>query len=260
MNLSVCILINKWHPMLLRTLTSYKNCSSEILLGINGDFNPDEYFELTKIPNLRLIRLPWQGYGQTKNELAKQAAYDWILSIDSDEVADYELQKSLSQLSLNFDNKIYAIGMKHYLGQVPVKYGAWATGRRKFLRLYNRNHTRWNHDAVHESIVIQLNSDIIRLSGKILHYTSENNKQFLLKNRTYARLSAEKYYLEGVRGSEWKKRVSPLYRFFKEFIFQLGFLDGKMGYDIAKGNAFYTFWKYEYLQKKEKERTNNPKK
>jgi|SRR5690554_993601 len=249
MNISVCILINQWHPRLKETLKSYEECSDEILLGINGRFNIKRHPEIEKVKGLRPIHLDWEGYGATKNKLASKAQNDWILSVDFDEVADYDLQKELKQLKFDYPNKIYALRMTHFLGNDAIKHGAWSTNRKRFLRLYNRNHTSWNLNQVHESLIIQENSRIIPLRGKVLHYTSESYKQFLVKNRKYAKLAAIKYYEQGKRGTELKKRLRPIFRFFWEFIIQRGFLDGYNGYQIARGNAFYTFYKYEYLQK-----------
>lgn len=249
MAISVCILINQWHPRAYETLKSYTDCSDEILLGINGSFKMDKHPELLNIPGVKPIYLDWQGYGATKNALARFAKNDWILSVDFDEVADYTLQKELKKLKFDAPNKIYALKMTHFLGSQPIKHGAWSTQRKRFLRLYNRNHTSWNLNEVHESIIVKRDSRIIPISGKILHYTSENYKQFLVKNRKYAQLAAIKYYEQGKKGSEWKKRISPLYRFFWEYFIQRGFLDGYNGYLIARGNAFYTFYKYDYLKK-----------
>lgn len=253
MGISVCILINQWHPRLMETLKSYSDCCDEILLGMNGRFKESKHPELKDIPNLRCISLDWEGYGATRNTLASHAKNDWILSVDYDEVANYDLQKELRQISFNYINKVYAVKMIHFLGEKAIKHGSWSTHRKRFLRLYNKTYTQWNLSEVHEEIIRKPDTRIIPLSGRILHYTSENYKQFLVKNRNYAKLAAQKYFLEGKKGSEWKKRLNPLYRFFWEYIIQLGFLDGYKGYQIARGNAFYTFYKYDYLQKLQKE-------
>lgn len=257
MAISVCILINQWHPRLKETLQSYADCSDEILLGVNGSFKINQHPELLSIQGVKPYHLDWEGYGATKNTLASFAQNDWILSVDFDEVANYELQKELKQLKFDVPHKIYGLKMTHFLGDQPIKHGAWSTQRKRFLRLYNRKHTSWNLNKVHENIIIKENSRIVPLSGKILHYTAETYKQFLVKNRKYAQLSAIKYHEQGKKSSEFKKRVSPLYRFFWEYFIQRGFLDGYNGYLIARGNAFYTFYKYDYLKKLNKTAKNN---
>lgn len=247
MSFSVCIIINQWHPKLMECLHSYAKSADEILLGMNGGFSEENHPALKSIPNLKCITIEWEGYGATKNKLAELAKNDWILSVDTDEVADYKLQKALKQLKFDYSNKIYAVKMLHHLGDHAIKYGAWSTKRKRFVRLYNKTHSQWNQNEVHEELILKENSRIIPLSGTILHYTSQNYKQFLVKNRNYAKLSARKYFIQGKKGAYWKRKFSPIHRFLVEYIFQLGFLDGYKGYQIARGNALYTYWKYDYL-------------
>lgn len=247
MPISVCILANKWRPVLIKTLAAYANCCSEILLGINGDFNPESYPELYQASKLKIIPLEWKGYGTTKNELASKAENDWILSVDTDEVADLQLQQSLATLSLNQENIIYALGMCHYFGNTPIKHGAWETGKRNFLRLYNRRHTEWDNVEVHESIRIQPNSQIVRLPGQINHYTVDTFGEFLEKNKYYALLSVEKYRQQGKKSFFGRSWLSAGFTFLNSFFIKLGFLDGKAGWQVAKGLMLYTYWKYHYL-------------
>lgn len=248
MSLSVCILVNQWHPKLPEAIASYRQVCSEILLGINGGFEPKNHPELIHDSHIKLIRLEWKGYGATKNELAAFAKNDWILSVDSDEVANPELQKSLANLRPEATTTLYAVGMCHYLGSKPVLHGSWKVGHRSFIRLYNRKHTSWDTSAVHETLQIPPASTTIRLKGRINHFTAQNYHQFLDKNRHYARLSAEKYLKQNKSVIPGKSWLSALFSFFKNYFFRLGFLDGKAGWQIAKGTALYTFWKYNELR------------
>lgn len=249
MPISACILIHQWHPKLLDTIASYKDCCSQILLGVNGGFDPKNYRELIPSEQLKLIPLEWKGYGATKNELAAHADNDWILSVDTDEVANEELQQSLNKIRLENPNTIYALGMCHYLGEKPILHGSWKIGKRSFLRLYNKQYTQWDEAAVHESIIIPDDAAIVRLKGRINHYTATDYRQFLEKNKHYAKLSALKYRKNNKTTFIGKSWLSAIFSFLKNYLFCLGFLDGKAGWQIAKGTALYTFWKYQGLRK-----------
>ena len=152
MAFSACILINKWHPRLPDVLASLQDCSSELILGINGEFNPEKYPVLKQFPRLKIVPLTWKGYGATKNELAGKAQNDWILSIDADEVADEQLQESLQQIDLKHEVEVYSVKRANYLGETLLQHGAWGNHKKAFVRLYHRKFTQWNEDPVHEKI------------------------------------------------------------------------------------------------------------
>lgn len=250
MPLSVCILINQWRPVVLKTIESYAGCCSEILLGANGGFKFEDHPELLWHPKVKGISLAWKGYGQTKNELARHAENDWILSVDTDEVADKSLQQALSRWQPESDNVIFAFGMCHHLAGRPVRHGAWSTGKRNFLRLYNKTYTDWNEAEVHERIRVPDGAQVIRLPGQINHYTADSYEQFITKSKNYARLSAKKYHQQGKTVFPGKSWFSAGFGFIKDYVFRLGFLDGLAGWQVAKGNALYTFWKYHFMKEK----------
>lgn len=246
MKISVCILINQWHEKLPQLLTSAFNCSDDVLLGCNGEGkNLKEHPALKQFSSLRFIILEWSGYGATKNQLSQYAKYDWILSIDSDEDIDKTLQFEIQQLKEYSNCQVFNMQRLNFLGNKPIRHGAWGRNK-KFIRLYNRCFTKWDNAAVHESIIEEPGMQIISLKGKLLHYTATDYKSFLQKNRHYATLAAT----ERNQRSIIKRWLSPVFTFLKDYIFRLGFLDGKAGWQIAKGTALYTYWKYNLLAKK----------
>jgi hypothetical protein len=61
-------------------------------------------------------------------------------------------------------------------------------------------------------------------------------------------MSAEKYFIQGKKTSLLKRYGSPFFNSIKSFIFQLGFLNGRIGWISAKTIASYSWLKYFYLQ------------
>jgi hypothetical protein len=82
----------------------------------------------------------------------------------------------------------------------------------------------------------------------MLHYSHKNYEDYKSKSALYAQMSAEKYALEGRKVSFAKKICSPVFNSLKSYVFQLGFLDGRMGARIALNIASYSWMKYFYLQ------------
>lgn len=248
MPISVCILINEWRPVVLKVIESYVGCCSEILIGANGGFSLEAHPELLANPKVKGFSLEWKGYGQTKNELAGYAANDWILSVDADEVADEKLQQALLLWQPDSVNTIYALGRCHHLAGRPVRHGAWSIKKQKVFRLYNRDYTQWDEAEVHENIRIPEDALIVRLPGRMNHFTADNYDEFMAKNKHYARLSAKKYQRQHKSVFPGKSWLSAGFGFIKDYFFRLGFLDGRVGWQVAKGNALYTYWKYHFMK------------
>lgn len=250
--LSLCIVTNRFDGKLAEIIRVASGVVAELLIGFDGqpEAIPDSF---TGQDRVRIIPLQWEGYGATKNKLAAQAGFEWILSLDGDEVPDSRLLAAIASLSYpDLDTRtIYALKRLSFFEGKKIRYGAW--GRDKVLRLYNRTYTRWNNDIVHEALERQPDTPVVLLEGTLLHYTADTYESFLHKNKHYARLSADKYFQRGKKSPFWKRALSPAFTFVREYIFQGGFLDGVAGYKIARINALYTHWKYAFLKEKYQE-------
>ncbi|MEO7530053.1 MAG: hypothetical protein ABIS69_01540 [Sediminibacterium sp.] len=127
-----------------------------------------------------------------------------------------------------------------------ICYGEWANDQH--IRLYNRNHTRWNEAAVHEGLLFPSDTQVVTIKGYVHHYTSKNIVDFSSKTVNYAMLNAEKYFREGKKASWIQCSIAPAFSFVKNYLFRLGFLDGEAGFTVAKMNAWYTWLKYVRLR------------
>jgi (heptosyl)LPS beta-1,4-glucosyltransferase len=247
---SVCIVTNQWHPKLEVIFNVLKDKVSEILLGVDGT--------MEMVPShlrqsfVTVIPVKWEGYSNTKNNLAAKAQNDWILSLDSDEVPDETLISAIYTLDYAVIpvNRQYEMKRVSFFEGKMIHHGSW--GNDRVIRLYNRTVSKWDNAIVHESLDRNQNTEIIRLKGILLHYTADDFQTFMEKSMRYARLSADKYYQNKKKAGFVKSYLSPAFSFLKEYLFQAGFLDGSGGWKIAAGNAKYTYWKYQFLKEKYK--------
>jgi glycosyltransferase involved in cell wall biosynthesis len=201
-----------------------------------------------------LLETNWEGYGNNKNKGVAIAKNDWILSLDADEVPDETLLNAMENISLDEVNVVYNIKRRAFIGDTMIRYGDW--GNDSCIRIYNRNHARWNLAEVHETLTFPGNTKTITLKGYLHHFTSKNIDDFALKTVKYASLSASEYHQRGKKSGWVKRYLSAPFSFIKNYLFRLGFLDGEAGYTVAKMNAFYTWLKYSRL----KELNNQSKK
>lgn len=233
---------------IVRTCAPYV---SEVLIGFDGhaDDLPSFFREHT-----RVIPLSWEGFGATKNKLAAVAANAWIWSLDGDELPDTSLLEALAGFRPDsvMPQTLLSVRRISFFEGKKVLHGAW--GRDRVIRLYNREHSVWDLEPVHEQLVARQGRALYaHLDGILWHYTADSYAVFLEKNRRYARLSADKYFARGKRSPLWKRLLSPAFTFCKEYVFLGGFLDGSAGWKVACINAAYTRWKYRYLHEKYQE-------
>jgi len=141
----------------------------------------------------------WDGYGANKNKGIAYAKYDWILSIDADEVPDEELVRALHEAELDDPAIVYDIRFRSYFGKTPVLFGAW--GRDHHIRLFNRKLVNWSQPPVHETLILPPVVKIKKLNGRLHHFSVKDSNEYYNKTAHYAKLSAQKYFNSGKKAT-----------------------------------------------------------
>ncbi len=92
-NISVVIIVKNSENTIKRTLNSLVDFC-EVIVYDNG--STDETINIAKsFPNVNLVEGEFKGFGWTKNQAASFAKNDWVMIIDSDEVANKGLLEEL---------------------------------------------------------------------------------------------------------------------------------------------------------------------
>jgi len=219
--------------------------TDDIVVIDNG--STDDTTEIAGIYGCRVYNTTWEGYGANKNKGIEAARYNWILSIDADEVPDNELIGALHKLKLNDSAIVYDIKFRTYFGGKPIRFGSW--GRDHHIRLFNRNLVKWSETMVHETLILPENIQVKKISGLLHHYSVKNVSEYDIKGLYYAKLSAKKYFNTGKKVNVVKLYFSPAFGFLKNYFIYLGFLDGREGWYIAKTTLKNTWRKYHYLSR-----------
>jgi glycosyltransferase involved in cell wall biosynthesis len=242
--LSVVIICRNEAHIIGKTIAAAQRVSDDVVVVDSGSTDGTQTIVTTA--GARLIETSWEGYGINKNKGVAVAKYEWILSVDADEIIDETLIGTLQNLSPKDKNVVYNIRFRAFLGERMIRFGEWSNDQH--IRLYSRFHAAWNEAAVHEGLVLSGATKTITLKGYIHHYTSRNTEEFAAKTVNYAILNAEKYYRQGKKASWIQCRMAPTFSFIKNYFFRLGFLDGEAGFTVAKMNAWYTWLKYTRLR------------
>ncbi len=197
----------------------------------------------------RIFEKDWEGYGPGKNFGNRQARYDWILSIDADEVLSEALVRSLKELDTGSlpENTVFSVNrLSRYCGRW-IRHGGWYPDWH--VRLFHRAFASWGDEEVHEELRFAGTPVVRKLKGHLLHYTVDSVEELWEKAGKYAALSAGKYWRQGKKAGWVKRRLNPVFRFVMDYVVWGGFLDGKAGWQIARVRAHETRLKYELLRK-----------
>ena len=240
---SVVIIAKNEAHIIERTIKSVLGLTDDIIIVDSG--STDGTREIVQSLGCKLLQTTWDGFGPNKNKGIKAARYNWILSIDADEMPDAELIKSLQKLNLEENKTVYKILFKTFLGKKLIRYGEWRNDAH--IRFFNKNNVHWNHAEVHEQLVYTAEIKTADLKGSILHYSMKDLADFSSKMNDYALLNAEHLYKKGKKAGWIKRNISHRFSFFSNFYLKLGFLDGIEGYWVARVSAQYTFLKYARL-------------
>ncbi|WP_158797197.1 glycosyltransferase family 2 protein [Pedobacter sp. L105] len=229
---------------------------SDDIVIVDND-STDETLAIALAHGCRVYQDCWKGYGANKNAGIEQAKYDWILSIDADEVPDLDLIRSLHNLKLNDISSVYDIKFRLYFGKKPVRFGYW--GRKHHVRLFNRKLVKWSEQQkVHENLIFPQGVKKKKIEGCLHHYSVKDVHECRSKAVFYAKLSAEEYLQRGKEANFINLFISPAFSFFMGYILLLGFLDGKEGWIVSKTIFMNKWLKYHHLNRKKQGRRKSP--
>ncbi len=227
-------------------LESLKDVADEIV--VVDSLSTDNTKKICEEFGVKFIEQKWLGYSEQKNLANNLASYDWILSIDADEVLSDELKKSILEIKENDtpDNHIFSFNrLNNYCGKWIHHSGFYPD---KKIRIWNRNIGKWE-GIVHEIIKFSTKVKEQHLKGDLLHYSYNKPEDFEKQVFKFAELRAQHYFDKGKKNAGLLKIISPIYFFIQHYFIRLGFLDGKEGFTMCMVAAKATRHKYETLKK-----------
>jgi len=216
-------------------------------------FSTDNTKKIALEKGARFIEHNFEGYIAQKNFALTCAGYDYVLSLDADEVLSNELKKSIIDAKTSgFTHLGYSMNRLTFFEGKPVKHSGWYPDVK--LRLFNRHKGKWQGLNPHDEFKFHQKSRVKHLKGDLLHYSFDSENEYLKQMQNFARLSAKSYYENRKNAGVLKIVVSPALRFIRDYFFNGGVWHGKTGLKICKYNAEATALKYRYLRQMYNER------
>lgn len=183
------------------------------------------------------------GYVDQKNYAVAQATHDHIIALDADERLSDELRESILKLKSNWGDKDgYTVNrFNNYCGKW-MHFSGWYPEHK--IRVWDRRKGQWMGTDPHDHVQIATGK-IGKLKGHLLHYAYLTVDEHLMQTHRFAEIAAKAKYRKGENVNFVVNVIfSPLFRFIKSYILQLGFLDGYYGFIFCTASASMTFFKY----------------
>ncbi|HLW73996.1 MAG TPA: glycosyltransferase family 2 protein [Gammaproteobacteria bacterium] len=241
--ISAVLMVRDAEASLAATLDSLKSFG-EVVFFDNG--SQDRTLKIAaRYPNVKIHKGEFSGFGPTRNKAASLAKYDWVFSIDADEVPDAALLAGLDALALDDPKITYAVERQNWLLGKRVKHAGW--GSQWLTRLYHRGTHRFTDVAVHEKVELKTGESAAQLGGTLKHTAMRDAGDFLVKMHRYTMLKAgesERTYHPVVI------LLKTFWAFIRSYLLRLGVLDGWRGLLISVSEANGVFYKYMVIYSK----------
>lgn len=244
MKLSVALITLNEEANLPRTLDSVmplvRDGQCEIIVVDSG--STDRTLEIARSYGARVFIEPWKGFAAQKNSAIGKASGDWVLQLDADEALEGELADEINAAIGQSEDLIgYWIPRKNFFLGRWIRHGGFYPDPK--LRLIRRGAGRFEEYGAHPTI--KLNGPTGTLRHALIHNAYPALRSYIDHMNSYSSSGAEVASAKGHRGfSLVDIVVRPKLTFLYNYVFRLGFLDGREGFLLHLYHAVYVSWKY----------------
>lgn len=241
--LSVVIITFNEERNIGRCLASVKDLAEDVV--VVDSFSTDRTAAITQEHGARFVQHAFAGHIEQKNWAITQARHPFVLSLDADEAIDDALRVSIIKAKQGDADGYSMNRLTNYCG-TWIRHGGWYPDVK--LRLWDSRKGRWTGINPHDRFELDPSTRMEHLAGDILHYSyytvADHYKQV-----DYFTSIAAKALVEGGKGAgSVKLWLSPIAKFLGSYVLQLGFMDGRAGFTIARISAYATWLKYAKLR------------
>ena len=243
--ISVVILTFNEERNIARCLDSVQGVADDIV--VVDSFSGDRTEEICRSYGVRFVQNKFEGHIEQKNFAVTQARYPHILSLDADEALDEKLRAAILKVKDNWEFAGYKMNrLTNYCGHW-VRHCGWYPDTK--LRLWDSRKGKWGGVNPHDKYELHDSAEHVKhLEGDILHYSYYTLEDHYRQVSYFTTILARAQYAIGKKAPWLIMYLSPVVKFFRDYIFKLGFLDGAAGFTICRISAYATFVKYRKLR------------
>lgn len=250
--LSVVIITFNEERNIERCLISVKDIADEII--VLDSFSTDKTEEICNKYKVRFFQHKFDGHIQQKNRAITYSNNNYILSVDADEEVSSELNKSIIAIKENCNADGYFFNrLNNYCGKW-IKHTSWYPDKK--LRLWDKTKGEWGGENPHDKFIMQANTIQKYLKGDLKHYSYNSITEHVEQANKFSGIAANTIFEKGNKSNFVKVLFKPYWKFFREYFFKLGFLDGFYGLVISVIMSYEVFLKYTKLYLKYKNKNS----
>jgi glycosyltransferase involved in cell wall biosynthesis len=272
--ISIALITLNEEVNLPRTLESVmplvRDGKGEIVLVDSG--STDRTLEIARSHGAKIFIEEWKGFAAQKNSAMEKASGDWVLQLDADEALEKELCNEIlwvldaieewnregfpvdtdarsrelrgRGLAYGFDEPdlcgFYIPRRNFFLGRL-IKHGGFYPDPK--LRLVRRGAGKFEEYGAHPTIKVNGATGTLRYA--LIHNAYPTLRGYIDHMNSYSSSGSEVAVAKGHRGFNLLNIVvRPKLTFLYNYIFRLGFLDGREGFLLHLYHAVYVSWKY----------------
>ncbi len=253
--LSVVIITLNEEKNIQRCIESISRIADEVI--VLDSFSTDKTQEICESLGAKFVQHKFDGHIQQKNRALQLAKNKWVLSLDADELPDEILLNNIIKVLEDPKADAYYFNrLTNYIGQW-IRHSAWYPDRK--LRLLKKSKGKWAGMNPHDKIEMQKDAKLEYLKGDLLHYSYYSIEQHIAQINLFSSIGAKEAFKKGRKSNLAIAILKSLWRFIRNYIFKLGFLDGYYGLVICSLTAWENYIKYLKIRELHKSSLKNLK-
>lgn len=242
--LSVVIITFNEEKNIARCLDSVATIADDIV--VVDSFSTDNTKQICEEKNIRFVEHKFDGHIEQKNWAITQTKHQYVLSLDADEALTKELQVEIIKAKNNWQYDGYSFNrLTNYCG-VWIKHCGWYPDKK--LRLWDSTKGKFGGVNPHDKVIMDKTANTRHIDLDILHYSFYTIEQHLKQIDYFTDISSKAAFEKGKKSNGFKIFYTYTFKFFRDYILKLGFLDGYYGYVVCKNSAHGTRLKYSKLR------------
>jgi glycosyltransferase involved in cell wall biosynthesis len=190
-------------------LSTVENWADEVI--VCDSFSTDKTLAIAQKHKVKILRHEYINSAKQKNWAIPQAANEWVMIIDSDELPEDELKKEISDFLTSVPDNVH-------LAHIPRKNKFWGKLYGNGFaypdyqsRLFRRDKGRYQDKEVHAQVEVP--GRCVHLKNALVHDDFTDISSWWLRNNRYYRYELDEFIK---RGKKWGFKVQiakPLYVF-----------------------------------------------
>lgn len=206
-----------------KLLSTIEGWADEVI--VCDSFSKDATLDIAQKHGVKIIQHEYINSAKQKNWAIPQAANEWVMIIDSDELPEETLKSEITDFLLSVPDNVH-------LAHIPRKNLMWGEllGNGVLYpdyqsRLFRRDSGRYQDKEVHAQVEVK--GDEVRLKNALIHDDFTDISSWYLRNNRYFRYEVDECLKRGKKWNFKMQYVKPLYVFlyfyFRKGLFHYGF-------------------------------------